>query len=57
MSDRICRKCAIKLGAKMREGTVHTMSLEKCARCKETAIVCRAVNWGVVHESKELVTK
>lgn len=57
MNDRICRKCAIKLGAKMRDGTVHTMSLEKCARCGETSFVVRAVKWGVVYESKELSTK
>ena len=56
-NDRICQKCALKLGATMRDGTVHTMSFEKCARCGEHSLVVRAVKWGVAYESKELVTK
>ena len=52
MSDRICRKCALKLGATTCDGTIHTMSFEKCARCGEHSHVVRAVKWGVVYEGK-----
>ena len=46
MSDRICQKCALKLGATMRDGTVHTMSKEKCARCGEVKYTLSMVKWG-----------
>lgn len=53
MSDRICRKCARELGANMKDETVHTMSLEKCARCGKKAYTCRAVKWGVAYGERD----
>ena len=51
-NDRLCKKGALKLGATLRDGTVHTMSFEKCSRCGETAFVVRAVKWGVAYAGK-----